>query len=76
MEAEKNLSMLKLDEIGKVKAVNCPRVLRQRLAELGLIKGTTIRMLFQSPSKDPKAYLIRGAVIALRNEDTKYIIIE
>ncbi|MFQ7170906.1 MAG: hypothetical protein ACLRQF_01610 [Thomasclavelia ramosa] len=28
-----------------------------------------------SPSQDPKAFLIRGAVIALRNEDCQNVLI-
>ncbi len=49
-----------------------PSMLR-RLTDLGLIEGTRITCLFRSPSKDPTAYLIRGAVIALRSIDAHSI---
>lgn len=50
--------------------------MKRRLLDIGLVEGTDIECLFQSFSKDPVAFLIRGAVIALRNEDAKKIEIE
>lgn len=50
--------------------------MKRRLLDIGLIEGTTVECLFQSFSKDPIAYLIRGAVIALRREDSKKITID
>ncbi len=47
--------------------------MRQRLADLGLIRGTRITCLGRSPAGDPTAYLIRGAVIALRRRDAARI---
>lgn len=76
MKKIKTLNMLKADETARVKSINCSLDLKRRLSELGLIKGTLIKALFKSPSGDPCAYLIRGTVIALRNDDTKHIIIE
>ena len=42
----------------------------KRLKNLGLIEGTKVECLHKAPSGDPTAYLIRGAVIAIRNEDS------
>lgn len=47
--------------------------MHRRLSDLGLIPGTQITCLYRSPSGDPTAYLIRGAVIALRNCDAAQI---
>lgn len=47
--------------------------MKRRLLDIGLVEGTKIDCLFQSFSKDPIAFLIRGAVIALRYEDMKKI---
>ena len=44
--------------------------MKRRLFDLGLIEGTFVECVGKSPSGDPKAYLIRGAVIALRSEDS------
>ena len=47
--------------------------MRRRLRELGMIEGTPVECVGQSPLGDPSAYLIRGAVIALRREDSRKI---
>lgn len=46
---------------------------RRRLMDLGIIPGTIIKAEMKSPSGDPTAYLIRGALIALRKEQAKAI---
>lgn len=44
--------------------------LRRRLFDLGFVPGTKTECVRISPFGDPKAFLIRGAVIALRREDS------
>ncbi len=48
---------------------------RRRILDLGVINGTEIETLYKSPSGNPVAYLIRGAVIALRSDMTDKIIV-
>ncbi len=48
---------------------------RRRMLDLGVIEGTEIAPLFQSPSGSPVAYMIRGAVIALRQDITSGILV-
>lgn len=50
--------------------------IRRRFLDLGLISGTVIESLTKSPSGNLVAYLIRGAVIAIRSEDASKIIVE
>ena len=50
--------------------------MRRRLLDIGLIEGTDVECLQRSPAGDPVAYLIRGAVIALRAEDASQILVE
>lgn len=50
--------------------------MRRRLQDIGLIEGTRIECLIRSPAGDPAAYLIRGAVIALRAEDSSRVRVE
>ena len=50
--------------------------MRRRLLDIGLIKNTLVECLGRSPGGDPSAFLIRGAVIAIRSEDCKNIIIQ
>ncbi|MBE6737120.1 MAG: ferrous iron transport protein A [Ruminococcaceae bacterium] len=44
-----------------------------RLYEIGITPESKIIGLFESPLKNPKAYLINGTVIAIRNEEAKNI---
>lgn len=50
--------------------------IRRRLLDIGLIPGTRVECIGKSPGGDPKAFLIRGAVIAIRAEDAAGIIVE
>lgn len=70
------LSCLPLGEKCKVKKLVSDGLLRRRLLDLGIINDTVIESLQKSPSGDPVAYLIRGAVIALRSEAASMILVE
>ncbi|MFQ7025812.1 MAG: FeoA family protein [Acutalibacteraceae bacterium] len=48
--------------------------MRRRLQDIGLIEGTKVECIQKSPSGDPIAFLIRGAVIALRTEDSSSVL--
>ncbi len=50
--------------------------IRRRLRDIGLVEGAEVECLMKSPLGDPVAYLIKGAVIALRHEDAAAITIE
>lgn len=39
----------------------------------GIFPGSKIKLLFNSPTKNPSAYEVMGAVLALRREDSKNI---
>ena len=43
--------------------------IRRRLMDIGLIENTLVECVGKSPMGDPSAFLIRGAVIAIRSED-------
>lgn len=60
----------------KVKRLLSTGSMRRRLQDIGLIEGTRVECLQKSPAGDPIAYLIRGAVIALRSEDSSKIQVE
>ena len=47
--------------------------IRRRLLDIGLSPCTAVRCVGRSPLGDPAAYLIRGAVIAIRAEDGQNI---
>ena len=49
--------------------------MRRRLQDIGLIEGTVVECVGKSPLGDPCAYVIRGAVIALRSEDSGRVMV-
>lgn len=69
------LSQLNIGETGLVVSLDSDGIQRRRMLDLGLIQGTKVEAVQSSPSGDPIAYYIRGAVIALRSEDANKIII-
>lgn len=46
----------------------------ERLRDIGIVKDTCVTCLYKAPLGDPAAYLIRGAVIALRHSDAEHVI--
>lgn len=70
------LSNIPLGKKCRVKKLICNGLIRRRLLDLGLIDNTVVESLQKSPSGDPVAYLIRGAVIALRYEVSSMILVE
>jgi DtxR family Mn-dependent transcriptional regulator len=72
------LACLDLGEQGVVLGISpaCRGAERRRLFDLGVLQGATVKAEYRSPSGDPTAYRIRGALIALRKEQADYIFIE
>ena len=58
-----------------IKQLNINGSMRRRLLDIGLIDGTKVACVGKSVLGDPSAFLIRGAVIAIRSEDCKNILI-
>ncbi len=70
------LNHLKEGQTAVVRELTAPGSIRRRLQDIGLIRGTQVECIGISPLGDPAAYLIRGAVIALRREDATGVLIE
>ena len=69
----RTLNDLAPGEVGTVRALHCAGPERRRLMDLGIVPGTVITVEMRSPLGDPTAYLIRGALIALRHEQAQLI---
>lgn len=54
----------------------CQGTQRRRLLDLGVVKGTEVTPKLVSAAGDPVAYEIRGALIALRREQARWILVE
>lgn len=70
-----NLTDLKIGETARVNKLSLTGSMRRRVQDIGLIEGTEVECVLKSPGGDPIAYQIRGAIIALRNEDSLNILV-
>ena len=70
-----NLNDLKINQKGKIEEITNNGTIKRRLLDLGLVKGTQIIPVLVSPSKDPRAFLVRGSIIAIREEDAQNILV-
>ncbi len=72
------LSSLRPGQSGEVLAISrrTRGVEHRRLLDLGILPGTIIQAEMRSPSGDPTAYRVRGALIALRTEQADLIYVE
>ena len=50
--------------------------IKRRFYDLGLIPNVEIEVVFKSPFGDPTAYLIKGSIIAIRDDDAKKVEVE
>ena len=76
MEKQLKLSDLRPGERGRVIALTADGPMRRRFLELGLVGGTEVACVGQSPFGDPRAYEICRAVIAIRRRDAAGVRIE
>ena len=44
--------------------------------DLGLIEGTMVETYLKSPFNDPTAYKIKNAIIAIRDNDSRCIVVD
>ena len=71
----KTLNELKPGENAKIYSLLSKGTIRRRLLDIGLTENSHVECIGKSPLGDPKAFLIRGAVIAIRSDDLKNILI-
>lgn len=62
-------------EVGEVLGISpaCQGIQRRRLLDLGVVPGTRITAELVSLGDGPVAYLVRGALIALRREQQRWV---
>lgn len=75
-ERKISLSDLPVGAAGIVNSLMAEGLTRRRLLDLGLVPGTRVEVIRVSPAGDPRAYKIRGAVIAFRKEEAEKIIVK
>ena len=65
----KSLNNINPGENARIGQILMGGSMRRRLLDIGLTPDTYVECVGKSPGGDPKAFLIRGAVIAIRSED-------
>ena len=69
------LSNIKPGESGRIEFLGNSERMAGRLRDLGFCPGSVISCVMQRPRKNIAAYLVRNAVIALREEDSRLIFV-
>lgn len=70
------LADLEIAQRARVISLHVEGLTRRRLLDLGLLPGTEVKALLRSPLGTPKAYDVRGTILALRLEDASKIMVE
>lgn len=72
---ELTLAALEKGKAAEVKEVTGEGPMGRRFLDLGLIPGARVECLGRAPLGDPSAYLIAGAVIAIRRRDAAAVLL-
>ena len=67
------LSDIPVGKVCKVRSLNASGLLRNRMLDIGIIPGTEIKAVRRNSAGDTTAFLIRGALIALRKEESSLV---
>ena len=75
MDSVLRLSELTPGEWGRVARLTAEGAMRRRLLDIGLVENAPVHCIGKSPGGDPSAYLICGAVIAIRAADAARVLV-
>lgn len=67
------LTELPIGSTGEVKMLRGSGALRQRLLDMGIGRGTRIRMVRTAPLKDPIQIFVKGVNLALRRAEADLV---
>ena len=76
MTSPKTVADLKEGEEATIVRVDGRGHFRKRLLEMGLVRGTRLRLLGQAPLGDPLEVKVRGYLLALRRAEAREIQVE
>ena len=63
------LCRIGVGKCAKVKRIDVRGSMRRRFLDIGLVEDALVECVGRSPAGDPSAYRIRGAIVAIREED-------
>ncbi|NLY09476.1 MAG: ferrous iron transport protein A [Tissierellia bacterium] len=73
--------MLTLDKVDlnqevRITAINGERALKRRIMDMGITKGTNVKIVRVAPLGDPIDILVRGYQLSIRMADAEHISVE
>lgn len=71
-----SLNSTKVGEVSKIYKIVTDSSIKRRLLDLGLTPGTKVETVLKNFGGNLVAYMIRGALIGIRDEDAKGILVE
>ena len=71
-----SLSLLHPGDQGEVVEVQAQGPVRQRLLEMGFIRGAVLRVVKLAPLGDPMELVIKGYHLSLRREESACILVQ
>lgn len=74
--AAMNLSQGREGEEFRIIKVAGNSVLKRRLMEMGLIKGTTVKVEKYAPLRDPLELVLKGMHLSLRVDEAENVLVE
>lgn len=57
----------------EISSINLLKYQKERMLSMGFTKGTVVEIIRFGPKKELTVFGVRGAMVALRNEESKYI---
>lgn len=69
------LNNLNIDESAYVVDNRIKSKNKENIINLGVTNGSKIKCLYKSPFNDPTAYEIKNVILAIRDEDSKNILV-
>lgn len=71
-----SMNKIRPGERAAIKAIDASSAVSRRLMDMGFLKNEKIECVGKSPTGDPSAYLVKGAVIAIRSSDCSNVLVE
>jgi len=60
---------------GVIERIDADIALKRRLSAMGFVKGAEVALAHTAPMGDPRAYILLGYSLSLRNEDACKIVL-
>ncbi len=74
--AQINMRQMDVNQTGIISAVKANGELGRRIRDMGLVKGTEIRVQGRAPLNDPVSLRLMGFTLTLRNNEAENIQVE